>query len=160
MADLNRVRVWANALIALHLDPHEWTFGFDNAKTRVGLCNFSRKRISVSRYLATRDEDDDVHKTLLHVVAHALAGPRAAHGPRWRAIAQEIAYDGIRTHDGEIATEFAPWIGLCPSGHEHHRYRVPSRPLACSRCARQFDGTNLIDWRRRAISARPASTLN
>jgi hypothetical protein len=38
VADLNRVRTWANALIALHLEP-AWSFGFDNAKTRAGLCN-------------------------------------------------------------------------------------------------------------------------
>ena len=32
-----RVRRWADALIALHLDPSVWTFDFDNAKTRAGL---------------------------------------------------------------------------------------------------------------------------
>ena len=41
MADLERVRHWANALIALHLNPAIWSFGFDNAKKRAGLCNFT-----------------------------------------------------------------------------------------------------------------------
>ena len=52
MADLERVRRWAEALIVLHLDPAVWSFGFDNAKKRAGLCNYTAKRISVSRYLA------------------------------------------------------------------------------------------------------------
>ncbi len=160
VADLKRVRVWADALIVLHLDPHEWTFAFDNAKTRVGLCSYSRKRISISRYLAAHYHDDDVHQTLLHEVAHALAGPQAAHGGRWRAIAREIGYVGGRTHDGEIATDMAPWVGLCPSGHVHHRFRVPSRPLACSRCARHFDRAHLINWHRRPISASRPAALN
>ncbi|HEU4757078.1 MAG TPA: SprT-like domain-containing protein, partial [Agromyces sp.] len=79
MAELERVRIWAEALIALHLDPAAWTFGFDNAKKRAGLCNYTEKRISVSRYLALRYEDDEIHQILLHEVAHAMAGPRAGH---------------------------------------------------------------------------------
>ena len=56
MADLDRVRQWADALIRLHLDP-SWTFAFDNARTRAGLCNYDKKRISVSKLLAARYED-------------------------------------------------------------------------------------------------------
>ena len=58
MADLVRVRHWADALIALHLDS-SWSFGFDNAKKRAGLCNFTAKHITVSRYLAARYDDED-----------------------------------------------------------------------------------------------------
>ncbi|MCG1037917.1 SprT-like domain-containing protein, partial [Polaribacter sargassicola] len=70
MADLNRVRVWAQALIDMHLDD-TWSFDFDHAKRRAGLCDYRRKRITVSRYLAARFEDDEIHQTLLHEVAHA-----------------------------------------------------------------------------------------
>jgi hypothetical protein len=38
MSELHRVRQWAEALIVAHLDP-SWTFGFDNAKRRAGLCD-------------------------------------------------------------------------------------------------------------------------
>ena len=86
MAELTRVRTWANALIDLHLD-HSWSFAFDNAKTRAGLCNYTEKRISVSRYLAAKYEDDEIHQVLLHEVAHAIAGTRAGHGPKWKSIA-------------------------------------------------------------------------
>ena len=46
MSELHRVRHWAEALIALHLDD-TWSFAFDNAKRRAGLCDYTRKRISV-----------------------------------------------------------------------------------------------------------------
>ena len=63
MSDLARVRIWAEALIRIHLDPlhgeGSWTFGFDHAKRRAGLCNYPARRISVSRYLAARFEDDE-----------------------------------------------------------------------------------------------------
>jgi hypothetical protein len=134
MADLDRVRRWAAALIALHLDP-SWSFEFDNAKKRAGLCNFT------------------VHQILLHEVAHALAGPRAGHGIRWKKVAAGLGYDGKRTHDGETVDELAPWVGTCPAGHTHFRYRQPTRPLACGLCGRGFNRAHLITWDRRVITA-------
>ena len=151
MAELDRVRRWAEALIALYLD-ESWTFGFDFAKTRAGLCNYTAKRITVSRYLAERYTDDEIHQVLLHEVAHAIAGSRASHGARWKAVARELGYEGKRLHDGAIANELAPWIGTCPGGHTHYRYRRPVRALACGRCAKRFDPAHLISWSERAIS--------
>jgi predicted SprT family Zn-dependent metalloprotease len=149
VAELTRVRHWADALIALHLDPAVWSFGFDNAKTRAGLCNYTAKRITVSRHLAALWDDDDIHQVLLHEVAHAIAGSSAGHGPRWKTQAAELGYEGKRLHDGVVATELAPWVGRCPSGHEHYRYRKPTRLLACGKCARRFDRANAIEWTRR-----------
>ncbi len=149
MAELDKVRIWANALISLHLDPAEWSFGFDNAKTRAGLCNYTAKRITVSKYLAARFEDDEIHQVLLHEVAHAMAGTRAGHGPRWKAVAKQLGYEGARLHEGQTATEFAPWIGTCPAGHVHYRYRRPARPLSCGTCSRRFEAGNLIHWQHR-----------
>ena len=151
MADLDRVRTWANALIALHLDAAAWSFAFDNAKTRAGLCNYTDKRITVSRYLAARYEDDEIHQVLLHEVAHAMAGSRSGHGARWKSIAADLGYEGKRLHDGEIANELAAWVGACPAGHVHYRYKTPTRPLACGRCARRFDAANAINWTRRPV---------
>lgn len=148
MAELIRVRAWAMALIDLHLD-RSWTFGFDNAKTRAGLCNYTHKRISVSKYLAAKYEDDEIHQVLLHEVAHAMAGTRAGHGPRWKAIASDLGYEGKRLHDGAIADEFAPWVGTCPAGHVHYRYRRPTRPLACGRCSKKFNSAHAIGWLKR-----------
>jgi predicted SprT family Zn-dependent metalloprotease len=152
MADLDRVRRWAEALIVLHLEPG-WTFGFDNAKKRAGLCNYTRKHITVSRYLAARFGDDEIHQILLHEVAHALAGPRAGHGPAWKSTARKLGYVGKRTHDGEGANELAPWGGVCPAGHLHYRYRQPKHLLACGLCGRGFNQAHLIRWNRREITA-------
>ncbi len=148
MAELARVRTWAEALIRLHLDPG-WSFAFDNAKTRAGLCNYTAKRISVSRHIAVRSGDDDIHQVLLHEVAHALAGPRAGHGPGWKRVAAELGYEGGRTHSGPVPDELAPWVGTCPNGHLTYRYRRPSRPTSCGVCSRRFDPALRIAWARR-----------
>lgn len=153
MAELDRVRVWAEALIRLHLDPLHgagtWTFGFDHAKRRAGLCNYTARKITVSRYLAAKFDDDEIHQILLHEVAHAIAGSDAAHGAEWKHIAREIGYVGERTHDGEIAHELAPWIGQCPAGHEHARFRKPTRESSCGKCSRSFSRAHLIAWQTR-----------
>ncbi len=136
----------------MHLEPG-WTFGFDHAKTRAGVCRFTERRITVSRHLAARFEDDEIHQVLLHEVAHAIAGPAAGHGAHWRRVADDLGYVGGRTHAGPTATEYASWVGECPAGHVHHRYRRPTRPMSCGRCSRRFDRRNLIAWRRTADAA-------
>ena len=81
MSDLDDVRRVAEALLSTHLDA-SWSFAFDNAKRRAGACDYTRKRITVSRYLAARYDDETNRQTLLHEVAHALAGAEARSGGR------------------------------------------------------------------------------
>src|SRR5919202_5260627 len=95
----------AEALLAEHLPGGAWTFAFDTAKRRAGACDYTRRRITVSRYLAEKWDEEEVRQTLLHEIAHALAGHAAAHGPRWRTVAQGIGYTGDRLHNGPIAEE-------------------------------------------------------
>ena len=151
MAELDRVRIWGEALIRLHLDD-SWSFGFDNAKRRAGLCDYTKKRITVSRYLAARFEDDEIHQVLLHEVAHALAGHTAAHGPAWKGVARDLGYVGGTTHRGETAVELAPWVGRCPAGHITYRHRRPTRATSCARCSRTFDPRYVFSWTRREIT--------
>lgn len=156
MSDLSEVRRLAEQLIAAHLDA-SWWFAFDNAKRRAGLCDYERHRISVSRYLAARFDDDQNRQTLLHEVAHALAGAEARHGARWRAVAAGLGYTGGTTHRGETATELAPWVGVCPAGHVAYRHRKASRATSCAKCAPRFDERFLFSWTRRMIT--PATRL-
>lgn len=152
MAELDRVRIWGEALIRLHLGG-SWSFGFDHAKRRAGQCDYAKKRITVSRYLAARFDDDEIHQVLLHEVAHALAGHQAAHGAAWKRVARELGYTGGVTHRGETAVELAPWVGRCPAGHTAYRHRRPTRPTSCARCSRAFDSRHLFTWTRREITA-------
>jgi predicted SprT family Zn-dependent metalloprotease len=158
MAELSRVTTWANALIRMHLDPAVWSFGFDNAKTRAGQCNYTAHRITVSRYLAARYDDDEIHQILLHEVAHALAGSAAGHGPSWVSVARSLGYEGSRLHDGTRADELAPWVGVCPAGHSYYRHRKPAARLSCSLCARGFSPAHLIAWTRRDVTAARRAT--
>ena len=138
----------AEDLLAVHLPRGGWTFGFDRAVRRAGACHHAAQRITVSRHLVERAEEDEVRQVLLHEIAHALAGYRAAHGPRWRARAAAIGYTGSRLHDRPIAEHRATWLGICPAGHEHRRFRRPAREVSCGVCSRRFSRAALITWQR------------
>lgn len=153
MSELEQVRLMAERLLAIHLD-EGWSFGFDHAKRRAGLCNFGQRRISLSRYLAARCDDATNEQTVLHEIAHALTGPDAGHGPAWRALAARIGYTGGRTLPGEGVDDLAPWVGRCPHGHRSYRYRRPPRLTSCGRCSRRFDDRYLITWSRRETGTR------
>lgn len=111
----------------------------------------------MSRYLAARFDDDEIHQVLLHEVAHALAGHAAAHGPAWKAVARDLGYVGGTTHHGETATELAPWVGRCPAGHVSYRHRRPTRATSCAKCSRAYDPRFAFVWVRREIT--PAARL-
>jgi predicted SprT family Zn-dependent metalloprotease len=67
----------------------DWAFSFDHARRRFGSCNYTRRRITLSRPLTLLNGIDEVSDTILHEIAHALC-PGDKHGPRWRATCARI----------------------------------------------------------------------
>lgn len=145
----DRVLALAERKMAEHLDLQVWSFAWDNAKRRAGLCNYNEKRISISTYYAQVHSLDEVMQVVLHEVAHALAGKDAGHTKKWLSVAKSIGYRAEKFTGKEIAEEFAPWVGTCPRGHEHYRYRKPTRELSCALCSSSYSRANLIEWRSR-----------
>ena len=60
-----------------------WIFKWDRAKRRFGCCDYTNKHISVSQHLATLNSIEQSQDTILHEIAHALAGRQAGHGRAW-----------------------------------------------------------------------------
>ena len=145
----DRVLALAERKMAEHLDVQVWTFKWDNAKRRAGLCNYRDQTISISSYHAQVHSIDETLQVVLHEIAHALCGKDAGHGKVWLATAKSIGYRAERFTGKEIASEFAPWVGQCPAGHEHFRYRKPTQALACGLCGRSYSRANVIEWRSR-----------
>jgi RimJ/RimL family protein N-acetyltransferase/predicted SprT family Zn-dependent metalloprotease len=143
------VRAEAQTLLERHLDPRLWHFEFDSAKRRAGLCNYTERRITISRHLVDLHSIDESLQVMLHEIGHALAGKGAGHGPVWKSQAKAIGYRAEKFSGKQIAEKTAPWIGLCSQGHEHFRYRQPTRELSCGICGRGFSKKNLIRWQLR-----------
>ena len=143
--------VQALALITMadHLDMTQWSFRLDSAKRRAGACHHGTKTISLSAYLAELYSFERMNQTMLHEVAHALAGHKAGHGAKWKAIASSIGYRHESFNDDLIADAVAPIEGTCPAGHIFYRYRWPKRNLYCLRCSRTLSSANQITFRSR-----------
>ena len=67
-----------------------WTFRFSAAESRLGECREREKVIRLSRRHAVNGDPREVRDTILHEIAHALAGAEARHGPAWKAVATRI----------------------------------------------------------------------
>ena len=154
---------WVEQRAKTLLDAHNlssWNFRFDNAKTRFGQCDHSRRTISLSRHLSLAGSEDEVEQVILHEIAHALAGSREGHGHRWLSIARSLGYRGGRTHSSDVALEHANWRGVCPFGHEVVRFRKPSRKMSCAKCSTRFSDEYLIVWKQRSYSSTDTSFQN
>lgn len=143
------IRAISETKMAEHIDLEKWQFGFDSAKRRAGLCNYTDKRITISRYLVDIHSVDETMQVVLHEVAHAMSGKVAGHSKVWLATAKSIGYRAERFTGKEIAEETAAWIGVCPQGHRHYRYRQPKTPMSCGVCNKGYSRANLIRWQHR-----------
>ena len=105
----------------------EWSFEWARTKRRQGACNYRSKRIEVAEYYAIHNPPEKVLDTLLHEIAHALAGPKARHGPAWKAVAENLgstprAYDTCR----ETVVMPGDWQATCEACNKtYHKYKRP-----------------------------------
>ncbi|MYA35301.1 MAG: SprT family zinc-dependent metalloprotease [Gammaproteobacteria bacterium] len=68
----------------------DWSFRSNDAEKKLGVCRYREKRILLSRWHAANGARGQVTDTILHEIAHALAGMSAGHGPAWKTIAQQL----------------------------------------------------------------------
>ena len=114
-----------------------WKFELDNAKRRFGYCRYAPKIISISKHLAKLNTEDQVKDTILHEIAHALAGPRAGHYSKWRYQAMAIGAKPERCYNGDVVQPPHKWLGTCPNGHETKRMK--RMKVACAKCCNEFN---------------------
>lgn len=123
-----------------------WRFSFDNSVRRFGVCRHSLRKISLSKTLVELNSEEVVKDTILHEVAHALAGRQAGHGYVWRHIALSIGCDGNRCYDSTtVITPKKKYIGECPNGHITQKHR--QLRLSCSKCCPRFNEAYLFTYR-------------
>ncbi len=75
------------------MDEHglaDWTLAFVESRRRLGDCNFRERVIRITRAHALDDDDAQIRDTVLHEIAHAIAGPEAGHGPLWKVAARRL----------------------------------------------------------------------
>jgi len=142
----------ANDLLLKHAPDHViyegWKFGgFDRAKKRYGQCNYADRVITLSGHFVDHGPDEEIRQTILHEVAHVLAGPGTGHGPEWLAKARSIGYTGKRTKNVPLPahTDYV-WIGRCGNGCKVGYHRKPGKRVltfgACTKHLGRITWTN------------------
>jgi len=139
--NLNDAETLARHLMRQH-NVEDWSFRFDNAKRRFGVCQYRYRRIQLSAPLTLLNSEEQVRDTILHEIAHILAGPQAKHGPAWKRVAASIGASPTRCADVG-ARPPAKWRGACPNCDfvvERHRLTERSATGACPKCCAKYAG--------------------
>lgn len=125
-----------------------WTFEFDTARRRLGVCKHRKKVIGLSSYLLPYTKDEAIEDTILHEIAHALVGPKHGHDRVWQRQAIAIGCNGARCYDPkddfhagateQLATQ-SKYTLECPNcGKKTAVHRRPKRSKACGKCCKEF----------------------
>lgn len=105
----------------------EWRFELADTGRRLGCCKHNEQLIQISDYYARNNPAEKVLDTLMHEIAHALAGPGHGHDFVWKAIALRLGATP-RACDSAEDTVSKPgeWQSKCGCcGRVHNRYKRP-----------------------------------
>lgn len=141
--DLKALQAFAEGKLREHgLHERGWRFQFDHARQRFGACRYGRRLITVSRHLAALNDEAECRDTVLHEIAHALAGRAAGHGPAWKQTCRRVGARPERCYDARAVTRPPPnYWGVCPNcTHRTPYYRRPRTPRACGPCCHRHSG--------------------
>jgi predicted SprT family Zn-dependent metalloprotease len=129
-----------------------------NTKRALGRCfykyDFAQRkhvanRIDLSRVWMTRIPEEQVKDTILHELAHAVAGHEAGHGPTWKSAARRLGANPSRIADLpsemvlEIKQEVANYKAVCTkcdNTYFFHRYTKnwQHNRYKCAKCGGTF----------------------
>jgi len=123
-------------------------FEWDRSKKRAGCCSWYRgpfdtehycKNISLSMYYVQMNDEAEIRNTILHEIAHGLAGFSHGHNAHWRRIARSIGCNGERCYSRkEVNMPKGRYQATCNCGKTFHKHRLGSRVrsggLRCRTC--------------------------
>jgi predicted SprT family Zn-dependent metalloprotease len=136
--DLKEVAVYARKTMDEH-GLYGWGFKYDNAKHRLGLCNYSSHVISMSKSCVESNGMDIIKDVLLHEIAHALVGSGHGHDKVWQAKAIEIGSSGNRECVGATVKR-GKYKYVCDNCEKiSYRHRRTQGKMSCGDCCRKYN---------------------
>lgn len=113
---------------------------FNKNKSRAAVCFFNPLEISISEYYLESAivTENDVNDTILHEMAHAIAGHEAMHGPKWKSVAKRLGCSAKRCTDAFLATKHYKYSLKCGKGCIVRRHRLRRDKLYVCKPHRQI----------------------
>lgn len=132
-----------------------WSFAWSNGLNQLGHCCWRSRTIRLSRHFVALNGPELVRATVLHEIAHALAGPGTGHGPAWQRIARSLGVPP-RASTAEAVMPRGRWdmvCGLCGQvlTREPRHRRSSLRRRYHVRCGP--DSAGRLFWRERVPDA-------
>jgi len=136
-----------------------WVFAWSNGKRQLGCAQVRRRRdprtrkivetksIKLSRHLVRLNDEDEVRDTILHEIAHAIAGIEHGHDATWKAVCRRIGARPQRLAGEEVNVVEARYTLMCGTcdkalGKRHRRIRKERLAISyCRGCGRKSKGT-------------------
>ena len=126
-----------------------WTLTFNRARTRLGICTWTRggkkvKTIALSRHYALHCGWEIMEDVVRHEIAHAIefeTAGRSGHGKRWKRIAHALGADPTRKYEGpNLPNPDSRYVGICMlCKGEVPFFRPVRRTYACPLCCKEFN---------------------
>ncbi|PWT76221.1 MAG: hypothetical protein C5B59_07055 [Bacteroidetes bacterium] len=123
-------------------------FGASKARRVAGTTHFTRKRnafgdvtpwvvekIEISRPYAECNTVEQVRDTILHEIAHAIAGNEAEHGIEWKAVAQRLGANPEAKCGAGTIQPTGTYQATCSCGVTRNYYRRPTVRRYCRVCS-------------------------
>lgn len=149
MTESENIRITEKRIINL-INQHltGWTFKWSNARLQYGCCYITRKIIRISKPLVMLNSWEETQNTVLHEIAHALAGPNHGHDDYWKKICVEIGAKPERCYGSEVNVPVAKYYAICEKcGKVYVRNRKPRKArYSCGNCSHGFDPDNVLEW--------------
>jgi predicted SprT family Zn-dependent metalloprotease len=131
---LEGTRLLAHAMLH-RFNLSDWSFGFDLSKVRAGVCQYTPKRITLSKYFVELNTVEETTDTILHEIAHAICGHEAGHGPVWQAVARAIGAKPEKCCGEGCVFPEGSWVANCPSCSKRiTKHRKPRSIRLCRSC--------------------------
>jgi predicted SprT family Zn-dependent metalloprotease len=131
-----------------------WRFEFDNAVKRFGVCKYRSKTIGLSAKLVGLNEQEQVKDTILHEIAHAIAGYKAGHGVEWKMVCIRIGAKPERCYSSADTTtpllKYYAECGGCGKRHEKARLKLREVRRSCMcQSGKDWNDRVLLEFRAR-----------
>lgn len=135
---------------ALHgYDVFNWKITWGNRKNAMGVANHRTKTIELSNFVFDKLVDKrEMLDTVLHEVAHVLAGGKAGHNYVWQSWCIKIGAKPeacYKQSDLNIKQGDLKYSTVCNvHGVQSHYSRRPTSPRSCSKCCGYFNTKYLL----------------
>lgn len=131
-----------------------WRFEFDTARVTFGRCNYSRRKITLSRALVSINDEANVRDTILHEIAHALCPFNAGHSSIWKQMARYVGAKPEACYSAkDVATITYKWRWICQDCGDE-KTTIQRRPPGYRMCMDCFNRDKAIDAQRASLNYR------